>query len=580
MKETLRSLLPYVRNYRRQLIWGIVALVLRNVASVAIPLVIGYSVDRLAAHFTMERAVYMSGGLIALTALKGLFQYAMRVILIGLSRDIEFDLRNDLFGNLISLPTEFYARFRTGDIMARATNDLNAVRMMLGPGIMYTADTALTAVLAVAVMASVDWKLSLVTLLPAPIVTFLVMRFGRYVHRQFRTIQSLFADISSRVQENLSAVRVIRAYVQEDAEEKRFAALNEDYITENLKMARVSGLFLPILHSFTGFSFLLVLWYGGMRLLQGEITLGNFLMFNVYLGVLVWPMVAMGWVVNLMQRGSASMLRINQLLQEVPTVASPASPLPMPRPFRGEIVLEHVGLRFAETEVLKDVSLEMPAGSTIAIVGPTGCGKSSVAHLLPRLHDPTSGRVTLDGVDLRSLNLRELRQTIGFVPQESFLFSATLAENISFGVPGASDDQIEAAARMAGLAPDIEGFPNGYQTMIGERGLTLSGGQKQRTAIARAILREPGILVLDDALSSVDTETETRILDALRGVVESRTTIVISHRASTIRNADRIFVMEGGEVVEEGNHEVLLALNGHYASFYRKQLLEEELESI
>jgi len=568
-----------VHPYRRRVALGVGALVFRNLFGAAIPLAIGYGVDALTAEFTLASAARLAGLLVALTAVKGVFQYAMRVVLISVSRDIEYDLRNDLFAHILRFEPSFFSRYRTGDIMARATNDLNAVRMMVGPGVMYSADTGLTALLAVSIMAGVDWKLTLVALLPAPMVSLLVARVGRLIHDRFRRIQGLFSDISSRVQENLSGIRVLKAYVQEEAEQRAFEELNKSYVAQALRLARISGFFLPALHSLTGLSFLLVLWYGGHRLLDGEITLGSFLMFNVYLGMLIWPMVAMGWVVNLVERGRASLARIQELMEQEPEIADPRSPAVLPSPVRGEIRMEGVELTLGGAKVLEGISLEIPPGATVAIVGHTGSGKSSLAQLIPRFSDPTKGRVLLDGVDLRELRLAELRRIIGFVPQETFLFSATLAENIAFGVPDATEEQIRRAAELAGLAEDVARFPNGYQTVIGERGITLSGGQKQRTAIARAILRDPRILILDDALSSVDTATEERILQSLSGVMAERTTVLISHRVSTVRNADRIYVIGRGRVIEEGTHESLIAAGRWYADLHEKQLLEEELEA-
>lgn len=580
MKTAVRFLLPYMLRYRRGLMAGVIALLFRNLLAAAIPLTIGIAVDRLSAAFESGLAIRFALLMVALTAAKGLFQYGMRVILIGISRDIEYDLRNDLFAHLVRLSSEFFGRFRTGDIMARATNDLNAVRMMLGPGVMYTADTGLTAVLAIAIMSTVDWRLTLFALAPAPVVSVMVVFFGRYVHARFRKIQGIFSDISSRVHENLSGVRVVRAYVQEDAELRAFDELNKNYVGNALQLAKVQGLFMPALQSLTGISFLIVLWYGGHRLLAGEITLGVFLMFNVYLGTLIWPMVAMGWVVNLMQRGAASLARVKELLDEPPGIADPPRPVSIPTPVQGAIRFEQVSLRFGDRSAVRDLNLDIDAGATVAIVGHTGSGKSSIVNLIPRLYDPTGGRVLLDGIDIRRLPLAQLRRLVGIVPQETFLFSATLAENIAFGSPSASRKEIENAAERAGLAADIEGFPAGYDTVVGERGITLSGGQKQRTAIARALLVNPRILVLDDALASVDTITEERILSALSGVMRDRTTILISHRVSTVRHAGRIFVIENGTLAEAGTHQSLLASDRWYADLYRRQLIEEELESI
>ena len=578
-RAVVQLLGPYLTPYRRRIALGLAALVMRNLFGAAIPLAIGYGVDALSAEFTLERAARLAALLVALTAVKGVFQYAMRVVLISISRDVEYDLRNDLFAHILRFEPAFFTRYRTGDIMARATNDLNAVRMMLGPGVMYSADTGLTALLAVAIMAWVDWKLTLVALLPAPLVSLLVARLGKLIHDRFRRIQGLFSDVSSRVQENLTGIRVLKAYVQEEAEQRAFEELNKSYVAEALRLARISGFFLPALHSLTGLSFLLVLWYGGHRLLDGDITLGSFLMFNVYLGMLIWPMVAMGWVVNLVERGRASLGRIKELLEQKPKIADPPAPAVLASPVRGEIRMEGVGLVLGGARVLDRIDLEIPAGATVAIVGHTGSGKTSLAQLIPRFYDPTEGRLLLDGVDLRELRLAELRRLIGFVPQETFLFSATLAENIAFGVPDATEEQIRRAAELAGLADDVARFPDGYQTVVGERGITLSGGQKQRTAIARAILRDPRILILDDALSSVDTATEERILQSLSGLMAERTTVLISHRVSTVRNADRIYVIGQGRVIEEGAHESLIAAGRWYADLHEKQLLEEELEA-
>jgi ATP-binding cassette subfamily B multidrug efflux pump len=579
MLKTLRPLWPYLWRYRNAFLLGLSALALKDLAAVAAPLIIRGAVDRFTQGAPATQIWQFAAYLVAAAILRGIFQYWMRVVLIGISRDIEYDLRNDLFRHLVGLSADFYARHRTGDIMARATNDLNAVRMMLGPGVMYWTETSLTFVLAIAVMASSDWRLTLLAILPAPLVSFAVIFFGRKIHDRFEKIQALFSDISSRVQENLSGVRMIRAYVQEAAELTRFNRLNQDYIAQNLELVRISGLFEPLLELLIGATFLIVLWAGGYRVLTGKLSLGGFVMFNTYMGMLVWPMIAMGWVVNLMQRGSASFERICQILDERPTIAEPVSAPPLTG-VRGEIEFRGVSVVYPAGHALRGVDLRIPAGATVAIVGATGCGKSTLVSVIPRLLDPSSGSVLLDGADLRTLSPQALRRHIGFVPQETFLFSSTIAENIAFGVEKATPEQIRRAAELAGLAGDIESFPAGYETMVGERGITLSGGQKQRTAIARALLRDPRILILDDALSSVDTLTEELILKGLGEVMRGRTVILISHRVSTVRQADQIVVLERGGIVEQGTHGELAQAGGYYSELYRKQLLEEELEAI
>ncbi len=579
MKSLWVSSWPYLRRYKRGLSLGFGALILKDLAAAAMPLLIREGTDAITNNFALRELWKFAALLVVLSAVKGVFQYYMRVILVGISRDVEYDLRNDLFAKLVTLSQDFYGRSRTGDIMARSTNDLNQVRMMLGPGVMYWCETMFLFLCVVIVMLAVDWKLTLIALIPAPALSFVVVYFGRRIHERFEKIQGMFGDISSRVQENLSSVRILRAFRQEDAEAEKFERLNSDYVDANIDLAWKTGMFMPSMQALIGLTFLIVLWAGGVRLLNGSLTIGSFVMFQMYMNMLIWPMIAFGWVINLTERGKASFERIMHILRTTPTIAAPAAPTALPKPFEGRIEFREVSLSYGQAEAIRRINLDIPAGATIAIVGHTGSGKSSLVSLIPRLFDPTAGQVLVDGIDLRDLDPAELRSQIGFVPQETFLFSATLAGNIAFGVRDAGRAEIERAAAMAGLDRDIAEFPEGYDTMVGERGITLSGGQKQRCAIARAIIRQPQILILDDALSSVDTLTEERIMSSLGELMQGCTTILISHRVSTIRNAERIYVIEDGHIAEEGSHSELLTMGGYYADLYQKQLLEEELES-
>lgn len=576
LRQSIEILIPYAKRYKRAFFTGFGCLVLKNGAGVCAPLVLRNGVNALTRGESGRLIALLALLLLAVCVLKGIFQYFTRLVLVGVSRDIEYDLRNDLFGNLVKLPPEYFAGQRTGDIMARATNDLNAVRMMLGPGVMYLSETTLTTLFAVAIMVGIDWRLTTMALLPAPLVSFAVVYFGQRIHERFERIQGMFSDISSRVQENLAGVRIVRAFAQEQAEIGKFESLNREYIRQNLRLVRLQGIFEPLLELLIGFTFLAVLWAGGAQVMQHRLSLGEFVMFNTYMGMLVWPMIALGWVVNLIQRGTASLGRIVEVLHQEPSIAAPLQPN-RPAEIRGNIRFENVTVQFGNATALRDVSFEIEAGQTVAMVGHTGSGKSTAASLIPRLLDVSAGRVLLDGIDVREYDPAVLRRAIGFVPQESFLFSATLGENVAFGREGASAGEIRRAAETAGLATDIADFPAGYETIVGERGITLSGGQKQRTAIARAVIREAPVLILDDALASVDTLTEDRILTGLGEVFAGRTVILISHRISTVRQADRILVLEHGRIAESGTHDELNRLGGYYSELVSRQMLEDEI---
>ena len=579
--KRLRPLLPYLKQYRWGLLVGALCVVFSNGALVLQPKVIGNAVQDLNTSVTSAKLLRFAWEMLGLAAIRGIFLFLTRWVVIGISRDIEFDLRNDLFAHLETLSYSYYQRTRTGDIMARMTNDLNAVRMLMGPAIMYSANTLVFTAAALSFMVHISPKLTFYAFLPLPVVSVVVQYFGRQIHERFEKIQAMFSEISARAQENFSGARVIRAYVQEEAEIKSFEAANQEYVSRSLKLVRLMGMLWPTLEFMLGLAMVLVLWIGGREVLAGRMEIGGFTAFTIYMMQLTFPVIALGWVVNIFQRGTASLVRLNEILQEHPEIKDEAKAETAPvEEVEGEIEFRGLNFSYEGKPVLQDVNLRIPAGTSIAIVGPTGSGKTTLMSLIPRIYDAAPGTVLIDGRPIRDFSITSLRKHIGFVPQETFLFSDRIRDNIALGVESASDQEIHDAAEAANIANEIESFPENYQTMVGERGITLSGGQKQRTAIARALIRNPRILILDDALSSVDTHTEDKILNHLREVMQGRTTIFISHRVSTVRNADRIAVLHDGRIVEAGTHDELLALNGYYSDLYNKQLLEEELAEV
>jgi ATP-binding cassette subfamily B protein len=590
LPKSLRPLFPYLKKYRGSYVVGALCVFLLNGIWILFPLVIGRAVDDLTRGVTREKLLIYALLVLAVAFSKGIFQFLTRWIVIGISREIEFDLRNDLFAHLEKLSYSFYQRTRTGDIMARATNDLNAVRMLLGPAIMYSANTIVFTAGALAFMLHISPRLTLYAFLPLPFVSIVVQYFGRKIHERFEVIQAMFSEISARAQENFSGARVIRAYVQEEAEIAGFETSNQRYIARSLKLVRLMGMLWPTLETMLGMAVVLVLWLGGREVLLGRLSVGGFVAFITYMALLTWPIIALGWVINIFQRGTASMGRLNEILTEKPEIedsapikaakGQAASGAAIPTQLEGDIEFRGLNFSYEGAPVLRDINLHIAAGTSLAIVGPTGAGKTTLVSLIPRIYEAGPGSVLLDGRPVREYPLECLRQNIGFVPQETFLFSETVRENIAFGKENASDEEVRAAAEAANIAADIDSFPEAYRTLVGERGITLSGGQKQRTAIARAVIRNPRILVLDDALSSVDTHTEDKILNHLRELMRGRTTIFISHRVSTVRNADLIVVLHGGRIVERGTHDELLTLNGYYTDLYTKQLLEEELAEV
>jgi ATP-binding cassette subfamily B multidrug efflux pump len=617
MPKNLRPLLPYLKRYRRGLTWGALCVLFTNAIAVQFPQILRHVFNDLNSGITRRTLFFYALAVVGVFLAKGVFQFLTRWVLIGISRDIEFDLRNDLFAHLERLSYSYYQRNRTGDIMARATNDLNAVRNLLGPAIMYSANTIVFTALAVAYMFKISPKLTMYAFLPLPVASIVIQYFGRRIHERFERIQAMFSDISARAQENFSGARVIRAYVQEQSEIAAFENANQEYIRRSLGLVRLMGMLWPTLELMLGIASVIVLWVGGRQVLMGKMNVGDFVAFTTYMAQLMWPVIALGWVINIFQRGTASLVRINEILTQQPEIAdeitigssshrtigpsksqtqpqsdfgsgSPDDPISRSPDISGEVEFRNLNFAYNGVSILKDISLRIPAGSSLAIVGPTGSGKTTLVNLIPRIYDAAPGAVLIDGRPIREFPLDALRRQIGFVPQETFLFSDTIRDNIAYGIATEASQKdcepsleaIKTAAEAANIAQDIESFPEGYNTMVGERGITLSGGQKQRTAIARALLRSPRILILDDALSSVDTNTEDKILNHLRTIMHGRTTIFISHRVSTVRNADAIAVLHQGRIVELGTHDELIARNGYYTDLYNKQLLEEELAEV
>jgi ATP-binding cassette subfamily B protein len=557
-----------------------VCVLLTNWISLAQPQVLRLAVDDLYKGVTAGKLGRYALILFGIAIAGGTFKYWMRHFVIGVSRHIEFDLRNDLFGRLLELPAEYFQAHRTGELMSCATNDLAAVRMMLGPGLMYLVNTLVVGTAAMFLMLAISPRLTLYALLPLPLISLSVWFFGERIERGFEAVQAQFALLAARVQENLSGVRVVRSFAREDRELDEFGELNRQYLEKNYGLIRHWGFFHPWLAFLSGLAALLALYVGGREVIKGHITLGAFVAFTVYLAMLNWPMYALGWVVNLWQRGMASFRRLDEILEAVPSIQSVPDAL-RPEGCQGTLEFRRLSFTYpgADRPALHDVSLEVPAGRTVAIVGRTGAGKSTLLSLLPRLFDPPPGTVFLDGVDIRRYDLGWLRSRLAIVPQDTFLFSTTIEENIALGVEAAEPGAVERAARVARLDDDVRNFPQGYRTVVGERGITLSGGQRQRTAIARAVLRDAPVVLLDDCLSSVDTQTEEGILQGLRAETRHRTALLVSHRVSAVRDADLIVVLEDGAIVERGTHDALLELDGRYADLHRRQQLEDELEA-
>jgi ATP-binding cassette subfamily B protein len=572
-------LMVHIQQHKVRLGLGLLCIVCTNAFLLATPWVTGkYAVDGLQESITRQKLAYYAALIVGLTIMQGVFRFFMRMLIIGVSREIEYALRNELFQHLEDLSVSFYQKNKTGELMSRATNDLSNVRMLLGPGIMYTVNTGFVAVLAIALMLKISWQLTLFSLLPLPLVSYSVGHFGKRIHDLTEQAQAKLADLSARVQESLAGIRVVKAFVQEKHEVAEFDRMNRSLVDKNRELIRVQSIFYPTMELMIGVAVVIVLWFGGRLVIQGAISLGDFVAFNMYLAMLTWPMIAFGWVVNLFERGRASMERLNYIFKAPADVKDEPGVLSNFQ-VEGSVEFRNLSFSYNGVATLRNISLSIPKGKTVAIVGATGSGKSTLVQLIPRLYNAPPNSLFIDGVPVECIPLETLRRAIGFIPQDTFLFGETIRENIAFGVESASDSDIQRSAEISSIYEDVDSFPNKFETMVGERGITLSGGQKQRTAISRAVVRDPKILILDDALSSVDTYTEEKILRELKQVMRHRTSILISHRVSTVKEADEIVVLDNGEIVERGTHIELLARNGYYAELHRRQLLEEELES-
>ncbi len=585
MKPLLR-LRPYLVRYKKTLMLGILTVIGTNLFSIAQPLFLGYAIDELKQG--IETKTYVTGDLlmwagliVGFTFVAGFFMFLTRQTIIVVSRHIEFDLRNDLLAHLQKLPYSYFQNKPTGDLMAHATNDISAVRNVLGPGIMYPSDTILTFILVLIMMLTRDWMLTLLVLIPLPLVSIVVYRVSKVIHTKFNERQEQFSKLTTKAQENLSGIRVIKSYVREQFEIDDFKKLSWEYMKKNLVLAKVQSFLWPLMFGLVGCSIIIAIYFGGVKVIEGSMTIGTLSAFMSYLLMLIWPMIAFGWVLNLLQQGAASMNRLAAIIDTVPEIRDTDTTDQSIKTIEGDIEFRDMTFthKSAQQPTLRRINLKIEKGMTVAVVGYTGTGKSTLVNLVPRLYDVTDGQLLIDGHDVRTIPLAVLRSNIGYVPQETFLFSETIAENIRYGVDGDGTD-ISQPAHISQISKDVHEFPKQFETMIGERGITLSGGQKQRTSIARAIMREPSILILDDALSSVDTYTEEEILSRLKQFMAGRTSIIISHRISTVKDADLIVVLDKGEIVERGTHDELVSLGGIYADLHTKQLLEKELEEM
>jgi ATP-binding cassette, subfamily B, multidrug efflux pump len=581
--KNLRTLKKYFLKHKRKLLWGFLFIVISNIGMVYVPILLKDAVNDLqGAEVNMQQLFNYALLIVGTSLLAGLFRFLIRQTIIVVSREIEFDMRQDFWSHIQHLPLRYFQNNSTGNIMAHATSDINAVRMFLGPAVMYSIDTGIRLFIVIGIMLTLNITLTLYTLLPLPLLSILVYFVGRLIHERFTKIQEKFSELTARAQENFSGIRVVKSYVREENEINSFNNLSDEYLHLNMKMVRIQALIQPILFLITGLSIIVVIWLGGLRVISGEMNLGEMTAFIIYLGMLIWPMIAFGWVINIIQQGEASMKRLNKIYAEPYEIDDSKETDYSIKDIRGNIEFRNVSFRYGDNLpwILKDVNLSIPEGSTVAIVGFTGSGKTTLVNLIPRLYDITTGEIRIDGRNIREIPLDVLRRKIGVVQQESFLFSDTIINNISYGLKDIDKRNVEEASRIAAFDKEVETFPNGYETIIGERGITFSGGQKQRASLARALAVDPKILILDDSFSAVDTSTEEEILQNLKSFMKDRTSIIISHRISTVKDADKIIVLSEGKILEEGTHDKLVELGGRYADLHYKQLLEKELEEL